>query len=332
MIAEVSDSQWGMVTSAQARARGVTHMNLVRLEQSGDLIRVAHGVYRDAGAPADEHEQIRAAWLAADPTKLAHERLDDDPISAVVSGRSAAELHGIGDLPADVHELTTPTRRQTQRDDLRYRIRLLPSQDITVRDGLALTTRERTIADLVEEREDLSLVADVLRDAARQSALDTGRLVVLLSPLAARNGHPKGDGDSLLRHLLDIAGLGVDDLVRTVTSVPAVGLGVLKTRIDHIAETVPQMDAGVTAHLGRSLTDYISPEESTAWILNVASALAQFQPTLDITRQLTPQGLATTIGQLPLSTSVISTSSQPDWTALVAALTKPDASDDEDDT
>lgn len=115
-------------------------------------------------------------------------------------------------------------------------------------------------------------------------------------------------------------------------SVPPVGLGVLKTLLDRTAETVPQIDTGVTAHLGRSLTDYIPPEESTTWILNVASTLAQFQPTLDITRQLTPQSPATTIGQLPLSTSVISKSSQPDWTALVAALTKPDASDDEDDT
>lgn len=297
-------------------------MNLVRLEQSGDLIRVAHGIYRDAGAPADEHEQIRAAWLAADPTKLAHERLDDDPISAVVSGRSAAALHGIGDLPAEVHELTTPTRKQTQRDDLRYRIRVLPSQDIAVRGGLPLTTRERTIADLVEEREDLSLVADVLRDAARQSTLDTGHLVALLSLLAARNGHPRGDGDSLLRQLLDTAGLGVDDMVRTVTSVPSVGFEVLKVLLNHIAVTAPQSDTGVTARVGKSLTGYLPPQEGTTSILNAASALAQFQPTLDLTRQLTPRGLATAFGQLALSTSVMPKSAQPDWNALVAAFTK----------
>lgn len=51
VLAEVSESQWGMVTSAQANGRGVSHMNLTRLTESGDLVRLSHGVYKDAGAP-----------------------------------------------------------------------------------------------------------------------------------------------------------------------------------------------------------------------------------------------------------------------------------------
>ncbi|MBK7822870.1 MAG: type IV toxin-antitoxin system AbiEi family antitoxin domain-containing protein [Tessaracoccus sp.] len=64
----MTESQWGLVTSAQA-PRGVTHMNLTRLTESGDLVRVTHGVYRDAGAPSTEHEELRAAWLAAGPAQ-----------------------------------------------------------------------------------------------------------------------------------------------------------------------------------------------------------------------------------------------------------------------
>ena len=52
--------------------------------------------------------------------------------------------------------------------------------------------------DLVEARTDLSLVADVVRDAAQTRRLDTNRLKELLGPLAARNGLRKGDGAALL--------------------------------------------------------------------------------------------------------------------------------------
>lgn len=222
-LAEVTESQWGMVTSAQAGARGITHMNLTRLTESGSLVRLAQGVYRDAGAPSVEHEELRAAWLAIEPKKLAYERLEDLPNTAVVSGESASRLHAIGDLRASRSEFTTPTRKQTQRTDVRYRTRSLPKQDVAVRDGLPVTTRERTIADLVEDRQDLSLVAGVLRDAAQQSRLGLDRLSELLSPLAERNGHRKGDGDALLEELLQIAGIDAASVAKRLAAIPDLG-------------------------------------------------------------------------------------------------------------
>ena len=69
---------------------------------------------------------------------------------------------------------------------------------MTITHGLPVTTIERTVTDLVEARTDLSLVADVLRDAAQTRRLDTNRLIELLGPLAARNGLRKGDGAALL--------------------------------------------------------------------------------------------------------------------------------------
>jgi hypothetical protein len=41
------------------------------------------------------------------------------PDQGVVSHRSAAALYGLGHLPADRHEFTLPTRRQTRRADVR---------------------------------------------------------------------------------------------------------------------------------------------------------------------------------------------------------------------
>ncbi len=217
LLDELSASQWGMVTTAQAAAHGVPRLDLSRLCQSRHLERLAHGVYRDAGAPSEEFESLRAAWLAADPSHTAEQRLGDFAGGVVVMGGSAASLHGVGDLPADRHEFSAPVRRQTQRREVSYRQRQLEPGDVTLAHGLPVTTIERTIADLVEDRTDLSLVAEVLRDAAQSRQFDTERLTELLSPLAARNHLRKDDGDALLRHLTALAGLDTASLVEEIS-------------------------------------------------------------------------------------------------------------------
>ena len=61
--------------------------------------------------------------------------------------------------------------------------------------GLPVTSIERTVADLVDKIGDLSLIGDVLADATRgKRAVDLEHIGLLLTPLAARSGHPRGDG------------------------------------------------------------------------------------------------------------------------------------------
>lgn len=222
-LAEVTGSQWGLITSAQAAARGVDRLVLSRLAQAGDLKRLTHGVYKDRGAPGDAHLELRAAWLATAPAEFADERLKMRPSDATVSGESAARLHGVGDLRAAQNEFTVPARKQTQRPDVRYRTRALSSADVTIREGLPVTTLERTLADLVETRTDLSLVAGALADAARTGGVDADRLSNMLAPLAYRNGHSKGDGDALLQRLLEIAGLDRDAIAKRIASLSGIG-------------------------------------------------------------------------------------------------------------
>ncbi len=218
LLEELSASQWGMVTTAQAAAHGVPRLDLSRLCRSGHLERLAHGVYRDAGAPSEEFESLRAAWLAGDPSHTAEQRLRDLAGGVVVMGASAASLLGVGDLPADRHAFSAPVRRQTQRSGVSYRRRELEPSDVTIVHGLPVTTIERTIADLVEDRIDLSLVGDVLRDAARSRRLETDRLTELLAPLAARNHLRKDDGDAMLRRLTALAGLDTASLVEEISA------------------------------------------------------------------------------------------------------------------
>lgn len=218
MLADLSASQWGMVTTAQAAERGVGRLVLSRLARAGHLVRLLHGVYRDAGAPSDEFESLRAAWLSTDPALTADQRLGDLPRGVIVMGESAASLHGIGDLPADVHRFSSAVRRQSQRREVRYRKRDLDLVDLTIVHGLPATTMERTLADLVEARTDLTLVADALRDAVHARHLDLDRLRELLGPLSARNGFRSGDGAALLDHLRALAGIDTAGLAREIVA------------------------------------------------------------------------------------------------------------------
>lgn len=240
VLAEVTAYQWGMVTSAQASMHSITRLDLSRLAADGQLERVAHGVYRDAGAPATPHDDLKAAWLSTDSKTMGEARIRHGANGVVVAGESAADLHGIGDFRALRHEFVAPTRRQSQRSAIRYRQRTLDPHDVTLVEGLPVMTMERTIADLVEEVGDLSLVADALRDAASKRMLDLHRLGGLLAPLAQRNGLKKGDGAALLNWLMEIAGLDIDSLTRLIARSPTY------SSLAHVARLVNNVDGAIS--------------------------------------------------------------------------------------
>jgi hypothetical protein len=202
-----------MLTTSQAAARGVSRLQISRLAQAGHLEQVGHGIYRDAGAPPERFEAIKAGWLSVNPRMAAQDRLSARPLDAVVSGAAAAHLLGLGDLVPEPYEFTVPARRQTQRGELAFRHRTLPPESLTWREGLPVTTPEQTIADLVEARADRSLVAGVLADA---ESADLGRLAELLSPLAARNGFGRNDGAAFCAELERLAGRDAESLARSV--------------------------------------------------------------------------------------------------------------------
>jgi hypothetical protein len=202
---DVADAQWGLVTRQQAERAGVAWSSLAGLARAGSLERVAHGVYRVRGAGAPDHPGLSAAWLQLDPSKPAWSRLDD-PLVAVVSHASAAGLHGIGDLRADVHEFTLPVRRQSRRTDVRLHRGTVASADRIVLDGLPTTRAGRMVADLIADHVDPGAVAHITVEVLDRE-LDYPRAVVDdLAPYSNRFGFAPGDGVALLDHLLHLAG------------------------------------------------------------------------------------------------------------------------------
>lgn len=198
-VLDLAAEQEGLLTTQQALRRGVSRLALSRLADQGAIERLAHGVYATAEAAFGQHSALRAAWLSLDPQRFAFERMEEDPAGFTVTHRSAAELWGIGQFVPDKLEFVSTSRKRTRREDVRLRQRAITSDDITIVEGLPCTTTERTIADLVDSHEDLSLVAAAFGDTTF-GKVDFDRLRALLDPIAHRNGF--ADGSEFVRFLM----------------------------------------------------------------------------------------------------------------------------------
>lgn len=177
----LGSTQRDMVTAAQARAAGLSGVDLKRLADSGKLSRVRHGVYALPSAGVDPLQDLRAAWLAASGNG-----------DVVVSGTSAAAVHGLGDLVPAVHEFTAPVRRQSAQRDVRFHRAELSKSDVTVVDGLPVTSVVRTVTDLAGASLDSGHLAGVLSDAVEDRDVDVEQLARALSPHSKRYGADSG--------------------------------------------------------------------------------------------------------------------------------------------
>jgi predicted transcriptional regulator of viral defense system len=203
-VSAIAADQWGLVTRRQAERAGIPRATLDRFLSDEDLVeRVAHGVYRLTLAPAPDHLALRAAWLQLAPDVPAWERRPDQ---GVVSHRSAAAVHGIGELPADRHDFILPTRKQSRRADVRLHHRQLGTGEWIQLRGLLVTRPARIATDLLGENEDPGAVAQIVADAIRAVYDYPGTFAEALAPHAARFGLRRGDGLALLRWLLDLVG------------------------------------------------------------------------------------------------------------------------------
>jgi hypothetical protein len=172
-----------MLTAAQARAHGVSRVEISRLITDGALEPApqAARVYRLVGAPADpDRDPIRALWLQLGGQRPTEDRRRDP--DAVVAGRSAALVLGLGDLPADIHDLYVTSRRQLRRRDVRLRVRRsLARADWQATDGLPVCTPHHIVADLLTAHEDGQSVAAICRDALALGLTDHARLATVIA-------------------------------------------------------------------------------------------------------------------------------------------------------
>ena len=202
VVGELAADQWGMITTAQATTAGVDRTTLTRLVDAGLLSSPTRGVYV-VPASSPRHIDERAAWLRLDPGRPAWQRRALDTNGGVLSHRSAATIHNLGDLLTDQVEITVPRRRTTRDPHVRLRRGVLTDSDVTVVDGLPVTTVERTIGDLLADHVDGGHVGDVIADALAQGAVDLDTLATHASPHADKYGIRGRDGHALVSNLLN---------------------------------------------------------------------------------------------------------------------------------
>ncbi len=202
-LADLTEDQWGLVTRQQAEGAGLAWTTIARLASGESVLeRVAHGVYRLRGSPPVDHLELRAAWLQLAPLTAVWERTAEQ---GVVSHRSAASVYGLGDLIAERHEFTLPTRRQSRRPDVRlHRARLDRGEWVNLQ-GLLVTRPSRIAADLLADGEEPDAVAPMVAQALRKIEAYPGTVADAIAPLAGRFGLRRNDGVALLRWLLELS-------------------------------------------------------------------------------------------------------------------------------
>ncbi|MET9603145.1 type IV toxin-antitoxin system AbiEi family antitoxin domain-containing protein [Streptomyces sp. NPDC006459] len=211
-LGTIAADQWGLVTARQAQAAGISRVDLTRLIDAELLLRAVHGVYQMPGGTPTSHLDIKAAWLRLDPGVPAWERPLTGERAAVVSHASACQLYDIGDIPADHVEISVPRRRTTREPGVILRKAAIDAEDVTIVDGLPVTTVDRTICDLLASRADGGHIGRVLADADQRGLTDTRVLAERAQPYTRAYGLPQNaSGSDLLNVLAEQAGFTLRD-------------------------------------------------------------------------------------------------------------------------
>jgi hypothetical protein len=115
-------------------------------------------------------------------------------------------LYQVGDLRPDIHEFTSPRRRQTRRPDVRIHRGIVPGQDRVVLRGLPVTRAGRMIADLLADHVEPASVARITVEVL-EGVQEYPRVVAdKIAPFAPAFGLKPGDGVGLLDRFLELGG------------------------------------------------------------------------------------------------------------------------------
>src|SRR5262249_313298 len=130
-----AERQQGLVTTAQLNASGLPASIRQEFIQRGMLQHRCRGVWAIAGWPVGWPQEVWETVLRAGP-------------AAAVSRRPPAAAGGVrGSPPAPPIELALPPGHQSRNRSVHRVSSLLPI-DLTVHNGLPITTVARTLADL----------------------------------------------------------------------------------------------------------------------------------------------------------------------------------------
>lgn len=193
-LEELASEQWGLITAAQAIRVGSSRTQLSRMVSDGRLEPMCYGVYQVTSGSETDHAMLKAAWMSLYPKKYVRERVAENRLDAVATGRTAARLYGYGDLYESPYCFVVMSGKRSTRRDMELVRDTINVSDVSFEMGIPVVRPERMIADLLRTNEDPSLVDDAIADmASKGHVLDRRRLAILLEPLSKRHGYDSGD-------------------------------------------------------------------------------------------------------------------------------------------
>jgi predicted transcriptional regulator of viral defense system len=166
----LASEQGGYFTAAQAGRCGFSKPLLAHHARAGGrFVRVRHGLYRFREYPSSSREEVVAAWLTVGRS------------SAVVSHESALDLLDLSDVVPDAVHLTVPRsqryRRRTPGIAVHTTTRPLRPRDVVVRDGIRVTSADRSIMDAAERGTAPDQIARAVTQALERGMTTESRLL-----------------------------------------------------------------------------------------------------------------------------------------------------------
>ncbi|MBN1264436.1 MAG: type IV toxin-antitoxin system AbiEi family antitoxin domain-containing protein [Anaerolineales bacterium] len=180
---QIAEDQAGYFTTKQAAEAGYSRQRLYDLANRGQFTHVDHGIYRLTRFPSSRYEDLHIASLRTGP-------------ESVVSHQSALSVYDLSDiLPSKTH-IIIPRSGSRRRRGIRLHTHILEPDEITKREGLRITTVERTIADVI--------VDGISYQHARQAIQEALQLgITTESKLRKYAGRRKGKAGRIIPQILE---------------------------------------------------------------------------------------------------------------------------------
>jgi len=161
-LVSLAEEHDGLVTADHARQAGFTDSVLARLVQRGRIERTSRGVYRVPYLTPGRFSQYREAVLWA--------RANRGPAQVAISHATALAAYEISDANPHLIHMTVPRaarlRRQKPKGIVVHHEDLM-TEEITVHEGMPITTIAKTVADLLKSGERIDLIRQAISDARR---------------------------------------------------------------------------------------------------------------------------------------------------------------------
>jgi very-short-patch-repair endonuclease len=181
-VADLARRQHGIVGRTQLRALGMEPGAIKRRVQTGRLHVIHRGVYAVGHTAITQRGRWMAAVLASGP-------------GAVLSRRSATALWGIWGSGTGETHVTVPRKSRSQQS-IRRHFGALPFDEVTVRDGIPVTSAARAVLDLAADK----------GEAAAETALREMEYLGIYGPVsipALLDRYPRHKGTPIVRTCLE---------------------------------------------------------------------------------------------------------------------------------